>query len=173
MRLGAAVLQRPDQRRPAEEIVRKLGKADVIGMQAGDDFLPDPPHRRVVVAEELGLDLLLMRRAILLHGAHERHLATDVLSEQLVGLEEIVLVVLLQHTDTRRLGERSEMHRRRIDRRRDVHELQIEVPGRQHQTPDVAHERNVRVVDGHRQLHLIVERGHVLPAAVRGRSIRG
>ena len=173
MRLGAAVLQRPDERRPAEEIVGELGKADVIGVQAGDDFLADSPDRRVVVAEELGLHLFLTRRAVLLHRAHEGHFAADVLSEQLVGLEKIVLVVLLQHADAGRLGERSEVHGRRVHRRRDVHELQIEVAGRQHEPPDVAHERDVRVVDGQRQLHLIVERSHVLPATVLRRGVRG
>ena len=173
MRLRAAVLQRPDERRAAEEIVGKLGEADVIGVQAGDDLLADPPHRRVVVAEELGLDLFLARRAVLLHRAHERDFAADVLSQQLVGLEEIVFVVLLEHAHARRLGQRAEVHRRGIHRRGDVHELQIEFAGRQHQAAHVAHERDVRVVHGDGKLHLIVEGRHVLPATVHRRGVRG
>ena len=171
MRLRAAVLQRPDERRAAEEIVGQLGEPDVIGVQAGDDLLADAPDRRVVVAEELGLDLFLPRRSVLLHRAHERDVAADVLAQQLVGFEEIVFVVLLEDADARRLGQRSEVHRRRIHGRGDVHELQIELARRQHEAAHVAHERDVRVVDGDGELDLIVEGRHVLSRAVRRRRV--
>ena len=62
------------------------------------------------------------------------------------------------------------MHRRGIDRGGDVHELEVEGAARQLQRAHVAHEREVRVVDGERQLALIVERGGVLPARRRGRG---
>ena len=65
--------------------------------------------------------------------AHERDVAADILAQQLVGLEQVVLVVLLEHADARRLGQRSEVHRRRIDGRGNVHELEVEVAGRQRQ----------------------------------------
>ena len=68
----------------------------MIGVHAGHDLLADAPDWRVVVAEELGLDLFLARRSVLLHRAHERDLAADILAQELVGLEQIVLVVLLE-----------------------------------------------------------------------------
>jgi hypothetical protein len=55
------------------------------------------------------------------------------------------------------------VHRCGVDRRGNVHELQIEIARRQHQPAHVAHERDIRVVDGHGQLDLIVEGRHVLP----------
>ena len=113
----------------------------------------------VVVAEEQRLHFFLPRRAVLRAVAHQRHLAADVLAQQLVGLEQVVFVVLLEHADLRRLGERSEVHRRRIDRGGDVHEAQVAGAARQLQVADVAHQRDVGVVDGERQLGLIVERG--------------
>ncbi len=171
MRLRAAIGQRPDERWPAVQVVRQLRKPDVIGVHAGDDFLADTPHRRVVVAEELRFDFFLMCGAVLLHGADERDLTTDVLAQQLVGLEQVVLVVLLQHVDARGLGQRSEMHGRRIDGRGNVHELEVEISGRQRQTPHITDERDVGVIDGERQLDLIVECGHVLAGTVRWRRI--
>ena len=50
------------------------------------------------------------------------------------------------------------MHRRRIDGRGDVHEVQVGRAARDLQIADVAHERDVGVVDGDGQLDLIVER---------------
>ena len=38
---GAAVVERPDERRAREERVGQLGKSDVIGVQAGDDLAVD------------------------------------------------------------------------------------------------------------------------------------
>ena len=101
------------------------GKPDVIGVHAGDDLAADLPDRRVVVAEQPRLHFFLARRSALLPRAHERDVAADVLAQQLVGLEQVVLVVLLEDADARRLGERAEVHGRRIHRRGDVHEVQI------------------------------------------------
>ena len=96
--------------------------------------------------------------------AHQRHFAADVLAQQLVGIEQVVLVVLLEHADRRRLGQRSEMHRRRIDGGRDVHEAQVAGAARELQVAHVTHQRDVGVVDRERQLRLIVERRRqVLP----------
>ena len=106
-------------------------------------------------------------RAAVLDEPHERDVAADVLAQQLVGLEQVVLVVLLEHVETRRLGQRSEVHRRRVDRGRDVHEPQVERAARQLDVADVAHEREVRVVDGECELGLVVERGRILALHLR------
>ena len=95
-------------------------------MQAGHDLVADLPDRAVVVAEKTRLHFFLARRAALLHAAHQRDLAADVLAQQLVGLEQVVLVVLLEDADARRLAHRSEVHRGWIDRRGDIHEAQVE-----------------------------------------------
>ena len=158
MRRGAPVLQRPDQRRPAIQVARQLRESDVVGVQAGDDFLADLPDRTVVVAEKERADLLLAGRPSLLTRPHERDLAADVLPEQLLGLEQIVFVVLFDDAERGRLGERAEVHGGGIDRGRDVHELQVELARGNFEVAHVAHERDIRVVDGQRQLRLIVER---------------
>ena len=89
-----------------------------------------------------------LRDATVMPHAHERDVAADVLAQQLVGLEQVVFVVLLEHADPPRLGERSEVHGRRIHRRRDVHEAQVEGAARNLDRAHVANEREIRVVDG-------------------------
>ena len=83
--------------------------------------------------------------------------------QQLVRVEQIVLVILLENTQLGRLGERTEMHGRRIDGSGDVHEPQERIPGRQGKLAHVAHEREIRVVDGERKIGLIRERGCNVP----------
>ena len=56
---GAAVVERPDERRAREEGVGQLGKPNVIGVQARDDLAVDPPDRLVVVAQQVRCDLFL------------------------------------------------------------------------------------------------------------------
>ena len=121
----AAVVDRPDERRPGIETLGQLGKADVVGMHPRDDLVADLPHRRAVIAEEPSLHGLLPRGAAVLQQPHERNVAAHVLVQQLLGLEQVVFVILLEHADARGLAERAEMHRRRIHRRRNVHEAKV------------------------------------------------
>ena len=67
-----------------------------------------------------------LRRAVLGARPHQRDVAADVFLQQLVGIEQVVLVVLLEDVDARRLGQRAEVDRRGVHRRGDVHEPQIE-----------------------------------------------
>ena len=90
------------------------------------------------------------------------------LRSSLSGLEQVVLVVLLEDVDARRLGQRAEVNRGGVDRRGDVHEPQVERAARQLHVADVAHERQVRVVDGQGQLGLVVERRCACPERSRG-----
>ncbi len=158
MARAAGVVERPDQRGTRVEVARQLGKPDVIGAHAGDDLAADLPDGRVVVAQQPRGDVLLARLVVGPPRAHERDIAADVLAQQLVRLEQVVLVVLLEHAHARRLGQRAEMHGRRIDRRGDVHEVQVGRPAPDLQIADVANERDVGVVDGDGQFDLIVER---------------
>ena len=96
--------------------------------------------------------------SLVLASPDQRDVAADVLPQQLVRLQQVVLVVLLEHADSVRFGERPEMHGGGIDRGRDVHELQVEGASWQLQRPDIAHESDVRVVDGEGELGLVVER---------------
>ena len=63
------------------------------------------------------------------------------------------------------------MHGRRIHRGRDVHEPQVADAARQLQVAHVADERDVGVVDGDRELGLIVERRGQVLALAGGRFI--
>jgi len=144
----------------------------VIGVQTRDDLVANLPHRPAVVAEQTGLHFLLLCRPVLLYAADERHLAADVLPKQLVWLEQVVLVVLLEHGDARWIAQRSEMHRRGVDRRRDVHEPQVEAACGQSKIAHVADERDVRVVHRDGQIHLIVEARRVLSGHGRGGCYR-
>jgi hypothetical protein len=146
----------------------------VVRVHAGDDLIADLPDRRVVVAEKPRFHFLLPRAAAVLHQAHERDVAADILPQQLVRLEQVVLVVLLEDVQARRFGQRSEVHGRRIHRGGDVHESQVEGAARQLQVANVAHEREVRVVDRECQLGLVVQRRRVLTLNLRlGRTGRG
>jgi hypothetical protein len=51
------------------------------------------------------------------------------------------------------------MHRGRIHCCGDVEKAQVEGASRQRDLPDVAHERDVRVVDRDGQVHLVLQRG--------------
>jgi hypothetical protein len=53
----------------------------------------------------------------------EAHLAPDVLLEELLGRQEIVLVVLLEDAKPPGIGERLQVDGGRIDLRRDIGEL--------------------------------------------------
>ena len=165
----AAVVQRPDQRGPREKRIGKFRKANVIGVKAGHDFAVDSPDRLVVVAQQMRRHLFFPRRAVHLTRAHERDVASDVFAEQLFGLEEIVFVVLFEHAHARGLAERAEMHGRRIDRRGDVHEAQVEGAPRQLESAHVADEGNIGVVDGDIEIDLIVEGRR----ALRRRGLNG
>jgi hypothetical protein len=76
----------------------------VIGVQAGDDLAVDLPHRRVVVAEQTRRHFFLARRSTDGARSHQRDVLADVLLQQLLGFEQVVLVVLLDDGLTRLLG---------------------------------------------------------------------
>src|SRR5687768_9011413 len=135
---AAIVVERPDKRRAREQVARELRKSDVVGAKTGDDLGTDLPDRGFVVAQKTRRHRLLDRAAVVLPAANERYVAADVLAEQLVGLQQIVLVVLLEHADASGLGQRPEMNRRRVYRRRDIHELQIESPAWQLERAHIA-----------------------------------
>jgi hypothetical protein len=149
-----------------EEIPRQLGKLDVIGVQAGHDFIADLPDRSIVVAEKTRLHLFLARLPVLRSPPHQRDVAADVLAQQLLRFEQVVLVILLEDADARWLGQRAEVNGRRIHGGRDVHEAQIEAAARQLQLAHVAHQRDVGVVNRDGQVDLIVERGRALIGAL-------
>ena len=154
------------------QVAGQLGEANVVGMKTGDDLVADLPHRSVVVAEELRANFFFPRRPAVLARPHQCDLAADVLPQQLFRFEQIVLVVLFEHAERRGLGQRAEVHRGRIDGGGDVHELQIEAAGRDPQISDVADQRDVGVVDGHREVGLVRQRCHVLSGRVRRGIVR-
>ncbi len=162
VRRPALVVQRPDQRGPREQVARQFRKADVIGVEAGHDLAADLPDRRVVVAEKPGGDGFFPHGAAVLPQPYQRDVTPDVLAEQLLRLEQVVFVVLFEDVEPRRLGQRAEVHGRRVDGGGNIHEPQIRHAARQPQRADVAHQGEIRVVDGECQLGLIVERRRIL-----------
>jgi hypothetical protein len=141
------------------QVAGQFGEADVIGVKAGHDLTADLPYRAVVITEKPRVYFLLARAAAFLSRAHQRHLAPDVFAQQLVGLQQVVLVVLLEHAYRSRLRQRAEVDSRRVHGGGDVHELQIEGAGRKRQVPHVAHQRDVGVVNGDREVCLVRQRG--------------
>ena len=170
----AIVRDCPDQRGAGEERVGQLGEPHVIRGHAGHDFVGNSPNRCTVIAEQVRFDLQLACGPVLLHHSHEGHVAADVLPQQLVGLEQVVLVVLLEHADGRRLGQRAKVNGRRIDRGGDIHESQIRRAARQPQPAHVTNQRDVGVIDGDGELDLVVEgRRPFLAGLRRSRSLGG
>ncbi len=83
-------------------------------------------------------------------------LLVDVLLEELVGIDQVELVVLLQELGVG-VGEALEMHRGRVDLLGDVAELHHSV-GADLQLPRLAHHAVAAVVDGHGHAFLVVRR---------------
>ena len=158
MACAAGVVERPDEGRTRVEVAGQLGKPDVVGAHAGDDLAADLPDRRVVVAQQPRRDVLFARFVVGAARPHQRDITADVLAQQLVRLEQVVLVVLLEHVHARRLAQRAEVHGCWIDGRGNVHEMQVGGSPSDLQIADVTNERDVGVVDGDGQFDLIVER---------------
>ncbi len=169
----AVVVQRPDECRTRAQVARHLRKADVIGVESGDNLAVDLPHGRAVEAQEPRLHRFLARDAVVLPHSHERDITADVLAQQFVRLDQVVLVVLLEHAHAGRLGQRAEMDSRGIHRRGDVLKREVEHAARQIDLPDVADERDRRVVDGDGELDLVIQRRRALSIALHGRALRG
>ena len=152
------VVDLPHQRWPAVQVLGDLGEPVLLGVHAGDDLVADLPHRRVVEGQQSPGDFLLTAGAVVHARADQRDVAADVLLQQALRVEQIELVVLLEDAEPRGLAQRAEVHRRRVHRRRDVEKPQVQDAIRQRDLAHVAHERDVRVVDRHRQLGLILDR---------------
>ncbi len=140
-------VDRPDQRRPRDEVGRHLGQRDLPGLVEHDP-VADPVDRGAVDGEQ--------RRG---NGARRQVLGlfddldrlADELLQQLLGRDQVVLVVLLEHRERAGGGEGLQVHRARVDRRGHVHEAQDRRPGAPGvELPGLADEREIDVVDRHR-----------------------
>ena len=160
LRVGAAIFERPDERGPAVEIFGEIGEAIGVGRHAGDDFVADFPDWAVVVREKHGFRFDPSRRAGVFFRAHERDFAADVFLEKLLRIEQIVFVILLDDVELRGVDERAEMNRGGIDGSGDVFEMQREQAGGEVDLADVAHERDIGVVDGDGEIDLVFFRGN-------------
>ncbi len=154
----AAVVDLPHQRRPAVQVLGDLGEPVLVGVHAGDDLVADLPHRCVVEGQQARADFLLAAGPVVHARADERDVAADVLLQQPLRVEQVELVVLFEDAEPRWLAERAEVHRRRVHRRRDVEKAQVDDAAGQRHLPHVAHQRDVGVVDGDRQLGLVLDR---------------
>ena len=153
--LRPVVVERHDERRPAVKVLWNLRKAVLVRLQAGDDFVPDLPHRPFVEREQCGRHLFGAGRAVLGPPAHQPDFAADVFLQELHRVEEVVLIVLLEDAEPRGIGQRAQVHRGRVDGRGDVAHLEIEGAVRQRQLTNVADERDVGVVDRDAEIGLI------------------
>src|SRR5262245_31521169 len=120
----AAVFELPDECGPLVQVLGNLRESILLRHQSGDDFVADPPHRRLVEGEQLRRDGFFAGRAVFLPAAHERHVAADILLEEPLRIEQIELVILLEDPQLRWLGERSEMDGRWIYSRGNVEKPQ-------------------------------------------------
>ncbi|MNT53141.1 hypothetical protein D3C72_1902160 [compost metagenome] len=100
------------------------------------------------------------------------HHLTDVLVEQLMRGQEVVLVVLFQHRELARRGERSQAHRGRVDARRHVREAQLPGAILQLDGAHLANQAEVLVVDGDGDLTLVGQ-GGLLGIRPLGRDSEG
>ena len=77
--------------------------------------------------------------------------------QKLRRFEQVVFVVLLDNADLVGLVQRAKMDGCGIHGRSNVHELQAQRPGGQRELAHIAHQRDIRVIDRHRQIGLIVQ----------------
>ena len=87
-------------------------------------FRPDFPYRPIVVRKQQRFRFRPFRRAGIFFRAHQSHFLAHIFLQQLLRIEQIVFVVLLDHAQLRRLGQRPEMHRRGIDGRGHILKMQ-------------------------------------------------
>ena len=134
----------PDKRGPGQEAAGQHGETHVLDV-------PDPrqqvhPGRRLqhqlrrIEAEERPLNDLAVLR-------DDADPLVDVLVEQLVGADEIVLVVLLDDAGHVRLAQGGKLHRVRLDGGRDVGETHQGTPLLQIHQPAFLDDDEVLVVD--------------------------
>ena len=168
----ARIFKRHQERGTLKEVRGDLGKAIALGVEAGHNVVADFPHGTVVVGQQRGLDLFPLRRAVLLIRADKRDFAPHVLVQELRRFKQVVFVVLLDNADLVGLVQRAEMDGCGIHGRSNVHELQAQRSGGQRELAHIAHQRDIRVIDRHRQIGLIVQRGRGVFARNMWRATR-
>ncbi len=140
----------PLERRPRDQAPGKLAEADVAPFaQRMDLAVRAADHEPVVRRHQRPVDLLDPVAALLL----DADVPVDVAREQLLLAHEVELEVLLQHFRALGIGQREELHRRRVDERRDVGELDRSAPARDLQLALEAHQREARELIRHRRAH--------------------
>jgi hypothetical protein len=103
----------------------------------------------VVRRNERTLDELHAVAALLL----DAQVAIDVAREQLVLAHEVELEILLEHLRAFRVGEREELHGRRVDERGDILELDGAATARDCELAIEPDEREARQLVRHRRAH--------------------
>jgi len=146
---GRLVTQEPDERRPGDEVLRERGQHEPPVL-AHVDLAVDLEDRPV--GREQGR---LVVRAVALV---ETDLLADVLVHELLAGEQVVLVVLLEDPDGRRVGQRLEVDGGRVDSGGDLHELHLRRPRGEARLAHVLHEAEVAVVDRHHHVALVLAR---------------
>jgi len=141
------VPQEPHERRLGDEVLGQGGQHEASVLTHVDR--PVDLEDRPVRGEQPGLVVRPVRLV-------EAHRLADVLLHELRARQEVVLVVLLEDPQPRRLGERLQVHGGRVDLRRDLHELDLGRPRGNADFADVLHEAEVAVVDRHHHVALIL-----------------
>jgi hypothetical protein len=144
-----AARQQPDERRLRNQVRRHVRKYEAPA-EAGDDFTVDAQNGAVLDRQHVGqLDLV---RAELLVVANDLDLPADVFFEQLLGREQVIAVVLLEHLQLVGRVQTAQVHRLGLDVCRDVRERELDAPAPELEPALLAHQAEVRVVDGDRDL---------------------
>ena len=163
--LTARRVEPPQQRRLGDEVVGDLGETEAPGI-VERDLTADPQDRTAVHRHDLRLDRLV--HAGLRIGPIHVYGPADVLLEELLGAQQVELVVLLEHLQ-RTTAERSDVDRFGLDTGRDVAVLQSNAPRREVECPDLAHEPEVLVVHGYRHRVTLCGRGTERRSFLSGR----
>ena len=117
MRAGSLGRDVPYQRRACDQSARQRGQANARVVRKN--------LHRAVIAPQDNAALRRQQRSVERFGALatnliDRDLPIDILLQQLVGADQIELIVLFQHRGAFRIGHRLECHRGRVDQRGHV-----------------------------------------------------
>jgi hypothetical protein len=123
---------------------------------APGDLVADAQDRRAARAEHDRVALLVA--ALGLAPAQHAHRLADVLLQQLLGREQVVLVVLLEHAQARAAAQRAHLHGLGLDRARDAGELELGPAARERQRAHLAHQAEAAGVDRDRELLALLGR---------------
>ena len=153
---GLAVFEQPYQCGLGGQVFGHLREQDPPRVAEGDIFV-DLEDRAAVDRQQGGRQGVLALGELVFR--EELDFLADVFFKKPLGVEQIVLVILLENAQARRAGERPDLHAGGDDLGGHVHEPQFKGARGERRLPLVLHQPEVDVVNGQSDRRLVLDAG--------------